>query len=107
MATTTLPMPALTAEDLAAVEAGPPFIVDPARSRQIALAWNASLPDPSPVCPRCEYFFEEGQNGDLFPSWCCNCEADLLYRVLKRLIRRFGRKGAHAKLAALVRTSSK
>jgi hypothetical protein len=101
-ATTTLP---LTVEELAAAAAGPPFYAEDAR--RIALAWNASLPEPSPVCPRCEYFFEPGQRGDLFPRWCCNCEADLLYRCLQRLVRRFGRKATKAKLFALVRTSSK
>jgi hypothetical protein len=103
MATATLPLTDLTAEELTAAAAGPPFYA--ADARRIALAWNASLPDPSPVCPRCEYFFEEGQNGDLRPSWCCNCEADLIDRYIKRLVRRFGRKGARIKLAALARVS--
>jgi hypothetical protein len=100
MATPTLPM---TLQDLRARVAARPY--NPAEARRFALEWNASQPEPSPVCPRCEYFFEADQHGDLFPRWCCNCEADLLYRCLRRLVRRFGRKGARIKLAALVRTS--
>lgn len=101
-ATATHELP-LTVEELAAAAAGPPFYVHDAK--RVALAWNASQPDPSPVCPVCEYFFEAGQHGDLYPSWCCCCEADLIDRVVKRLVRRFGRKGARAKLAALARVS--
>jgi hypothetical protein len=103
MATATLPEAALSAEELTAAAAGPPFYADDAR--RIALAWNASRPEPLPVCPRCEYFFESRDCGDLRPSWCCCCEADLIDRYIKRLVGRFGRKGARIKLAALARTS--
>jgi hypothetical protein len=69
--------------------------------------WNARQEVPMPVCRKCGMPFEEGQQGDLYEAWCGNCEADLVCRYLRRLVRHWGPAAAKAKLAALARKSPK
>ena len=85
-----------------AVDAEAPAI-ELAREKAMFLRWNARQPNPMPVCPRCLMPFQSRDRGDLFPRFCSSCEARLTFRYVQIMIRRWGRKGARAKFAALIR----
>jgi hypothetical protein len=103
MATATFTVPELT--DVAHAAQAALTTMSREDNHRFYLAWNASQPDPLPVCPRCNLPFDASDRGDLFPKWCSCCEATLIWNNLRRLICRYGRAGTKAKLAALVRMS--
>ena len=55
--------------------------------------------EPAADLPSLHHALPGAKRWRLNRSWCCNCETDLTLRYLRRLIRRYGRRGAKRQLS--------
>jgi predicted Zn-ribbon and HTH transcriptional regulator len=64
---------------------------------------NATLTHPWPTCPTCGFLFHPSDRGSVRTDRCDTCSNRWLDRIVRRLIRRHGRKGAVKALKRLVK----
>jgi hypothetical protein len=65
------------------------------------LAWNASRPDPWPLCPTCGLPMDSMESEPLYPTLCGCCGFDRLYRIIEAITSTWGPEAARIKLRAL------
>ena len=74
-----------------------------AEIRATFLAWNASLPVPHRLCPKCEGILDPAETHPLLPDICGCCSADRIDQLLMRLATARGRKQVRKALKSLER----
>lgn len=65
------------------------------------LALNAASDNPRPVCQRCHSVILEADRDEFFPARCACCGTRRLEKIIRRIVRRLGRRGMLRALRAL------